>query len=359
MRIGVILSLTEVCKGAGAGETAVALAPASVGTFLPGFSCIMLDILGRSILDRTLDRVTAATDTQPTVIIENLTIAGLFPCDDITASGSNPAWENAIGRHIMRGVDHLLLIRLNAYTDLDFGELLQSHTETQSSVTRVYGPTGALDIAVVDANLLQDPGNTYCKTLSEIIFRQRRFLYRGYLNPLAGPRHLRRLAEDGLHGVCGLKPIGIEVRPQIWYGAGARVHNSAIIQAPAFVGMGSYISASCTIDRASAIEHNCVVDYRSTIRQSCVLQNTHIGIDLNVRHAIVFNKRLIHLDRGVEINCDPRLIGVTSRSGALPWNLAASLRRRQVFQESVTPAQTKLPAPVSVSGMVAREPKVA
>lgn len=359
MRIGVILSLTELCKGGRSGETGAALAPASVGTFLPGFSCIMVDVLGRSILDRTLDRLSAATHTQPTVIIESRPVTELFPCDDITPNGSTPAWENAIGRHVTRGVDHLLLIRLNAYTDIDFEELLQSHIDTQSSLTRVYGLAGALDIAVVDANSLQDSGNTYCKTLSEIIFRQRRFLYRGYLNSLAGPRHLRHLAEDGLHGVCRLKPIGNEVRPQIWYGAGARVHNSAIIQAPAFVGMGSYISGSCTIDRASAIEHNCVVDYKSTIRQSCILQNTRIGIDLNVRHAIVFNKRLVHLDRGVEINCDPRLIGVTSRSAASPWNLAASLRRRRVFQESDTPVQTKLPAPASAGGMVAREAEVA
>jgi hypothetical protein len=358
VRIGVILSLTEVCKGAESVETAIALAPDSVGTFLPGFSCFMVDVLGRSILDRTLDRLTAATHIRPILIIESRPVSQLFLCDDITANRSTPAWETAIGRHIIRGVDHLLLIRLNAYTDLDFGELLQSHIDTQSSLTRVYGPTGALDIAVVDANSLQDSGKSYCKTLSEIIFRQRRFFYSGYLNPLTRPGHLRHLAEDGLHGVCQLKPIGIEVRPQIWYGAGAQVHNSAIVQAPAFVGMGSHISASCTIDGASAIEHNCVVDYKSTIRQSCVLQNTHIGIDLNVRHAIVFNKRLVHLDRGVEINCDPGLIGVTSRSAALPWNLAASLRRRRVFQESDTPAQTKLPAPASV-GMVAGEPKVA
>ena len=359
MRIGVILSLTEVCEAAGAAGNPVALAPASAATFLPGFSCMIVDVLGRSILDRTLDRLTAATHTQPTVIVESRPGVGLFPCDDITASGSAPAWENAIGRHIIRGVDHLLLIRLNAYTDLDFGELLQSHIDTQSSLTRVYGLTGALDIAVVDANTLQDSGNTYCKTLSEIIFRQRRFLYCGYLNALASPRQLRQLVEDGLHGVCRLNPVGTEVRPRVWYGAGARVHSSAVIQAPAFIGMGSHISASCTIDRASAIEHGCVIDYKSTISQSCLLQNTHIGIDLNVRHAIVFNNRLVHLDRGVEINCDPHLIGITSRSAVLPWNLAASLWRRQVFQESVTPAQTKLRAPASVGTTVTREPKVA
>ncbi len=354
MRIGVILSLTEVCKATGT----VALVPAFFGTFLPGFSCMIVDVLGRSILDRTLDRLTSATHTQPTVIVESFPVAGLFPCDDITASGSMPAWENAIGRHIMRGVDHLLLIRLNAYTDLDFGGLLQSHIETQSSLTRVYGLTGALDIAVVDANSLQDSGNTYCKTLSEIIFRQRRFLYRGYANALAGPRDLRQLVEDGLHGVCRLNPVGIEVRPRLWYGDGARVDSSAVIHAPAFIGVGSHISASCTIDRASAIEHGCIVDYKSTIRQSCLLQNTHIGIDLNVRHAIVFNNRLAHLDRGVEINCDPRLIGITSRSAALHGNLAASLRRRQLFQKRITPAQTK-PATSSVGDTIAREPRVA
>jgi hypothetical protein len=317
---------------------------------------MIVDVLGRSILDRTLDRLASVTNTQPTIIIESPLVAGSFPCDDITGYDSSPAWENAIARHITHGVEQLLLIRLNAYTDLDFGELLQSHIDTQSSLTRVYGLTGALDIAVVDANSLQDWGNTYCKTLSELIFRQRRFLYRGYANALVTPRDLRRLVEDGLHGGCRLRPVGTEVQPRVWYGAGARVHSSALVQAPAFIGTGSRISGSCIIDRASAIEHGCVVDYKSAIRQSWLLQNTHVGIGLNVRHAVVFNSRLVHLDRGVEIKCDPRLIGPSRRYASLPWNLAASLQRRL---ESITPVTSKLPAPTRVSGTIAREPKVA
>ena len=359
MRIGVILSLVELCKGAGSAGNPVALGPDSVGTCLPGFSCVVVDVLGRSILDRTLDRLTAATHTQPTVIVERPAVTGLFPCDDISASGSTPAWENAIGRHVLRGVDHLLLIRLNAYTDLDFKELLQSHIQTQSSLTRVYCPTGALDIAVIDANSLKDSGSTYCKALSEIIFRQRRFLYCGYVNGLLSSRDLRRLAEDGLRGVCRLNPMGVEVRPGVWYEAGARVHSSAIIEAPAYIGTGSNISASCTIDRASAIEHGCVVEYKSTIRQSCLLQNTHIGIGLNVRHAIVFNNKLVQLDRGVEVNCDARLIGVTSRSAALGWTLPGSLRHMQFFQNSAASANNKLPASGSIGGSVTHEPKLA
>jgi NDP-sugar pyrophosphorylase family protein len=251
-------------------------------------------------------------------------------------------------------VHHLLLIRLNAYTDLDFGELIQTHIDTQSSLTRVYGLTRALDIAVIDANSLQDSGDTYCKALREIIFRQRRFSYRGYVNALAGLRQLRQIVEHGLHGLSGLKPVGIQVRPGIWYGTGARVHGSATIQAPAFIGMGSHISASCTVDQASAIEHGCVVEYKSTIRQSCLLQNTHVGIGLHVQHAIVFDNRLAQLDRGVEINCDQRLIGSTSRSGGSVW----SLRRRR-FQERVTTAKSKLLTPASVDSTATSEAKLA
>ncbi len=333
----------------------MACAPLSASAFLPGFSCMMIDVLGRSILDRTLDRLISDTNTQPIIIIEKSPVAGLFPCDDITASGLAPAWESAIGRHIIRGVDHLLLIRLNAYTDLDFGELIQTHVDTQSSLTRVYGLTRALDIAVIDANSLQDSGNTYCEALRETIFRQRRFVYHGYSNALASPRQLRQVVEDGLHGLAGLKPVGIQVRPGIWYGTGARVHNSATIQAPAFVGQGSHISGSCIIDCGSAIEHDCVVEYQSTIRQSCLLQNTHVGIGLNVQRSIVFNNRIVHLDKGVGINCDPRLIGTTSRSGGSTW----SLRHRRRFQERVTTATSKLPHSVSVDTTVTSEAKLA
>jgi hypothetical protein len=359
VRIGVIVSLTEVSEPAEAagkgGSPGV-----SAGTLLPGFSCMLVDVLGRSILERTLDRLTAVTHTQPTIIVESPPVAGLFPCGDITPNSSPAAWENAIGGHIISGAHHLLMIRLNTYTDLDFGELLQSHIDSHNSLTRVYGLTGALDIAAVDANSLRDSAATYCQALSRIGLRQKRFLYRGYLKNLGCPRQLRHLVEDGLLGVSGLKPVGIEMRPGVWYGAGARVHSSAMIHAPAFIGMKTHISASCTIDRASAIEHDCVVDYKSTIRQSCLLQNTRIGINLNVRNSIVFNNKLLHLDRGVEIKCsDPRLIGVTSRPAAVSSNLVASLQHRRGFQESVAPTPTKLPAAASVAGTVTGELKVA
>jgi hypothetical protein len=354
LRIRAILSLTGVCKAPEAVATQVVSAADCAGTFLPGFSCVMVDVLGRSLLDRTLDRLTSATDTQAMVIVEVSPVAGVFPCDDATATGSVHVWEAALARQLMCGVDHLLLMRLNAYTDLDFRELIRSHVDTQSSLTRVYGLAGALDIAIVSATSLQGVGTIYCNRLSKRVLRERQFLYTGYLNSLASPRQLRQLVEDGLSGICCLNPVGIEVRPGIWYGAGARVDSSATIEAPAFVGRGSHISSFCTIDRASAIEHGCVIDYKSDIRQSWLLQNTHVGIGLNVRHAIVFNNRLVHLDRGVVVNCDPRLIGTTSISAALAW----SLRHRERFQERVASATNKLPGSASVD-TVTSEPKLA
>jgi hypothetical protein len=53
------------------------------------------------------------------------------------------------------------------------------------------------------------------------------------------------------------------------------------------------------------------------------------------------------------------LIGPSRRSASLPWNLAASLQRRLVLHENITPAASKLPASTRVSGTIAREPKVA
>jgi mannose-1-phosphate guanylyltransferase/phosphomannomutase len=123
---------------------------------------------------------------------------------------------------------------------------------------------------------------------------------------------------DSLNERCALRPVGVEIQPQVWLGKDAEVDSSAVISAPAFIGAGSRISWNCAISGASAIERNCEIDCASTVNRSHILQDTYVGVGLDVRHSIVGSKKLFHLDRNVEIDfVDDCLIGATSTMAPL------------------------------------------
>ena len=222
--------------------------------------------------------------------------------------------------------DTLLLVRTGGYSDLAFEELLRFHGERGAALTQAYAADGSLDMAVVNTNFLRDVDGAYRKTLSGLISDQERFFYRGYVNRLCRPQDFHRLTEDALSGKCDLRPVGTEVGPGIWFGSGAEVDESCAIDGPAFVGAGTRIAACCNISGGSAIERDCEIDCGTTVEQSWILQETYVGLGLNVRRSIVSNQRMFHLDRKTEIAIsDPRLIRATkslpfARAGAALLN---------------------------------------
>jgi carbonic anhydrase/acetyltransferase-like protein (isoleucine patch superfamily) len=273
---------------------------------------MLVDLLGKSLLDRAIAKL------REFGVVESCAISEGTGTNQVVPSLSNSsafiaAWESAVARHMQQVVDFLLLIRMSTYTDLAYGELLQFHLEKRSALTQVYGTDGSLDIALVDASFLRDAGSAYRKVLGGLIPQQQRFLYGGYINRLNKPQDFRKLVEDGLRGNCGLYPVGIEVQPQVWHGHGAEVDGSAVVGAPAFVGARSHVAASCTLTGVSAIERGCKIDYGTMIDQSCILQDSYIGMGLDVRRSIVIDKTVFHLERNVEVSIgDRRLIGVNS-----------------------------------------------
>jgi carbonic anhydrase/acetyltransferase-like protein (isoleucine patch superfamily) len=273
---------------------------------------MLVDLLGKSLLDRAIAKLREFGVVESCVISEGTGTNQVVPSLS-NSSAFIAAWESAVARHMQQVVDFLLLIRMSTYTDLAYGELLQFHLEKRSALTQVYGTDGSLDIALVDASFLRDAGSAYRKVLGGLIPQQQRFLYGGYINRLNKPQDFRKLVEDGLRGNCGLYPVGIEVQPQVWHGHGAEVDGSAVVGAPAFVGARSHVAASCTLTGVSAIERGCKIDYGTMIDQSCILQDSYIGMGLDVRRSIVIDKTVFHLERNVEVSIgDRRLIGVNS-----------------------------------------------
>jgi len=258
-----------------------------------------LDLLGKSLLDRTADKLRQSGVKTTTVIAEGPTLTQL--ARSFVSSDAGATWDRAVAESVREGVQTLILLRAGAYTDLDFEEVLPFHGEQRATLTQVYAPDGSLDIAVVDAKSLRNADGAYRKTLGALIPKQERFLYDGYVNRLRKPQDFRRLTEDALCGKCRLRPAGSEVGDGVWLGAGAQIDESCVIEGPVYIGAGTRIGAGCTIIGGSAIERDCEIDFGTTVEQSWILQQTYIGLSLTVRHSIVSNQKMFHLDRKAEI----------------------------------------------------------
>jgi hypothetical protein len=285
-----------------------------------------LNLLGASLLDRTLSKLQAIGTLAPTVLSDHNGSDPVLPPRSAHSSVFMDAWEKAVSGYINDGVEVLVLVRIGAYSDVDYSELLGFHRSTGSPLTQVYGADGSLDIAVVDATLLRNTDDLMRRALSHLIPRQKRFPYGGYVNRLRGPQDLHRLMQDGLHGRCGLRPVGTEIRPGVWCGDGVDLDVAVKIHAPAFIGRRTRVAQGCTISGPSSIEADCHIDCATLIQESLVLQGTYVGVALDVRHGIAGNNRIFNLDRNVEVSVsDARLLGRSTKPAGLFSGLTSLL----------------------------------
>lgn len=268
------------------------------------------DILGSNLIQRTVAKL-QTLETLPPVILRDASDSGQFLSTRGFAAGNSSNWDDAVAHFVRNDVDTLCLIRASQYTDLDYAELLCFHLQTQSRLTQAYGNHGSLNIAFIDASCLREGDGGYRKAIGNMMTEQRRFYYRGYVNHLKTAADYHELAQDGLFGKCGLCPVGTEIHEGVWLGEQAQVDSTARLSGPMFVGAGSRVGAGCTIADGSSIERNCHIDCGTLVENSWVLQDTYVGISLDVRRSVVSGQKLFHVDRNIEIGIsDRRLVGV-------------------------------------------------
>jgi hypothetical protein len=285
---------------------------------LHGSSYVLLDVLGESLLDRTVRQIRSLTSIAPHIIAEGPHSVQVLPIRGGRPSTYFSLWDDAVSQIVREGADLILLVRMSTYSDVDYGKLIGFHREKNSVLTQVCAEDGSLDIALVSTSAFKDGESGYRRQLSGLMSRKQRFLYEGYVNRLRSPQDIHNLVQDALYGRCALKPNGTERADGVWVSGDAQVDSTAEIVGPVFIGDGAKVAGSCVVVGASSIERSCQIDCGTTISQSCVLQNTYVGVALDVRRSIVSNDRLFHLDRNVEIRiADRRLIG--SRSKPMPF----------------------------------------
>jgi NDP-sugar pyrophosphorylase family protein len=277
----------------------------------PGTPLVCVDVLGRSVIARLIDEVRrAGVDTIALVgNVSDVSPSSIDLAVSIGPCSTEDAWRMArqeLNMGKQSQVDAMVIVRAAAYADIDLRSAFQYHRDQDRAVTRVSDKDGPLDIWIIDPARIGEEQDLSVALHGE---DPARYLMRGYVNRLAGPRDLRQLAFDGLTSRCGLRPQGTDIRPGVWMDEGAQIHQDTRIVAPAFIGRGTRIGAQCLITRCTNIESNCHVDYGTVVEDSSILSNSYVGIGLDLSHAIVDGSHLLNLERNVTLKVgDPCIL---------------------------------------------------
>ncbi len=302
------------------------------------------DILGRSMVERTVERFARADVEFVTVLVaaEKLHGAsvstGTFDRLNVqVVADVFSAIAQSLKDYSQRGIAHSFVVPASVYADTDLLDLFYFHREARQAATRGFDREGPLDLWVVDCAKAQQSG------LESLFSRAQEpgasYFIRDYVCRLTHPRDLRRLVSDALCGRCAMRPSGREIKPGIWVEEGAEIHRRARIVAPAYIGSRSKVQEDTLITRLSSIEKDCYVDCGSVIEDSSILANTHIGIWLDVCHAVASGNKLLSLGHEVVVEIsDPSVM--RSNGGA---KKGSDLKRQYGEQQIVAAIQQQPP----------------
>ena len=252
-------------------------------------------VLGQSVLERTIGRLQASGIRTISVISESV-LSHPFILDDLSRQAS-------------RGFASIFLIKLGAYAEVNYVELLKFHHEAGTGAVRVCDSGGPLDFWVLDLVRLVRSGIDFESFLRVDDEPHLLYMTKDYVNRMTDAAAVRRLAVDMLLGRCAARPCGEEVTAGVWIDRGARVHRSARIVAPAYIGRAARIGASAMVAGCSAVEQCARLDRGAVVDESSILPHTYVGKGINVAHAVVAESQFMHLRSDVEITIDdPRIL---------------------------------------------------
>ena len=345
-------------------EAAVTNPPTRSGleTFA-GIPLALLDVVGKSVVHHVADRlrragveaVTALTDEalyQDAALRDGNGEAACRPAADVWRAA-----EDAFSCFAEEGVEQVLLLRLGPYAEFDLEGFLRFHQERRQTATLLFDNNGPLDAAVVQAARRNDAAFLLRNGLRATRLDSEPYLTRAYVNRLQDARDLRCLAQDTLLMRCEIRPHGRELKPGVWVGERARIHRSARVLAPAFVGAHARLRAASVVTRCSVVEHHVEVDCGTVLEDTSVLPYTYVGSGLDAAHAVAGFGKICHLRRRAEVEiADPRLLGTVAVSAA--WRTvknAASLIAYLPVQAAhgvASAGRRTLPAPSAPPGDV-------
>ncbi len=263
-------------------------------------SLATIEVLGRSILRRTIERLlrggvgTVSVFARASEVCESFSD---FP--NVEVISSDDPWHDAtraVARFTANPPNQLMVLGIGSYVELDVAAALQFHIEQGEGATRAFDAEQPLDVWIVDPQKLS--GREELPAALWLV-EAAHYEVNGYVNRLETPHDLRRLITDSLTSRCDMRPHGFEVRPGVWMCEGADVKRGARLVPPVFIGCDVKISEQALITRCSNVERNSHVDFGTVVEDSTILPNSYLGIGLDLCHSIVDGNSLVNLQHGV------------------------------------------------------------
>lgn len=280
----------------------------------------LLDVVGKSVVHHVADRLRHAGVEAITALTADA--HGQEEVDDQparrTAADLWRAAEDVCSAYAAEGAENVLLLRLGPYAEFDLADCLRFHLERRQSATLLFDQNGPLDAGLVAATRRNDAAFLIRKRLRETRVAAEPYVVNGYVNRLHGAHDLRRLAQDALLMRCNIRPHGREYKPGVWIAEHARIHRSARVLAPAFVGAHAKLRAASVVTRCSVVEHHAEVDCGTVLEDTTILPYTYVGAGLDASHTVAGFGKVVHLRRHGEVEiADSRLLGTVSSSPSL------------------------------------------
>lgn len=233
--------------------------------------------------------------------------------------------SSALAGLARQGVERLLVIKLKSYAEIDLADLLRFHCDSRNPLTEAQDAGGQLGVSLLDLRALHAAGEKYEFSCAAAGRGQTPYEFRGYAKRILSAVERQELVGDALTGACAMRPLGKEIRQQVWIGEGVKLASSVRFTGPAYVGAGTVVRAGATIGPFASVEHDCVVDCGTTVERSTVLPHTYLAPGLMIRNELVDGGYLEDLDWGVVADLQPAGLGHRIRH---------SETRRQAFSET-------------------------
>lgn len=337
-----------------------------------GVPFALCDVLGKSVLLRTIQRLQRYGVTNIVSICEKNAFAALDPkfirqCNLVPEErGLWRCAEAVFNDLVQKGAELVLVIRLGAYAEIDYEDFIQSHLEQNAHSTIAVDNRGyRIGAVAVWASRRNDAAYLFRHSFEEFRVPSREYVCRCYVNRLVTATDFRQLTIDALLQHNQLAPVGSEVRPGVWAASTARIHPRARIVAPAYIGEHARICASAVITRFSTIEHHAVVDCGTVIENTTVAPYTYVGAGLDLNYSVVGNGRIANLRRDVEVEIkDPKLVATVPTSAPVRAlramaGLATYVPQqfiRGLFASSQRSMPSDIPAAVQTPSTALKEP---
>jgi len=278
----------------------------------------LLDILGRSVLLRTIDRLRVAGVAEIAVLSDTELPSPRPNTARFSVTLPKGFWEEALQhvRRLARQSECVLLLRLGSWAEVDYAAMVTQHRRSGAPLTQACLPDlQELDVFVISSSSVAEAAALLRGELRDQRIAPALHETSGYVNPMKEPADLRKLVLDSFAGEAAVSPWGNELRPGVWMGFGARVHRDARIVAPAFVGAFCDVHSGAVVTRGSSLEHHSELDCATVVESSSVLPYTRVGAGLDVEQSIVGFRQVHSMQHQITVDIeDPHLIGATRQS---------------------------------------------